>query len=133
MERFSFKLRGTKGTEIVKICMSGIDQTFQLTKGWNLFIYPVPKTRTFSVHFTNDQRASDVIMTSADKFDVRHGRFEEWKCGSTNEGEECEAVRKGVLAWGGGYYFNIKQRGKQSYSRVASDRHPLRAAKLPVL
>ena len=119
VEKLYLKLRGTNGTEQIRIISQDGDYTRTLSEGWDMMTYTVPDTRVLTLYFLNDGVHRNIVLKNAADFQIWHESFGGWNCGTENENHRCKLVQEGYLAWGGKYKLTIKPIGELSKFKFA--------------
>ena len=119
VEKLYLKLRGTNGTEQIRIISQDTDYTRTLSEGWDMMTYTVPDTRVLTLYFLNDGVNRTIVIKNAADFQIWHESFGAWHCGTENENHRCKLVQEGYLAWGGKYKLTIKPKGEFSKFKFA--------------
>ena len=89
---YEYWLRGNEGDEVVSIIDDNYVNTITLNKTEDLF---VTKNSEIRILFTNDNGPRDVFFRSDFPTTIKSLRFNEWKCGLSNEEPQCDEVRNG--------------------------------------
>jgi len=108
-----FSLRGMSGKEEVHVMETSQSQEYTLS---------MPKTiglnsNHIQIKFLNDGTNKDVVFkfVKGSKGDLTYPKkWDDWKCGASNENKRCELVRKGKFNWSGIYHVIFDQSIKYS-------------------